>query len=239
MGAQCSFYWDAWNAYRKQNCTGCYCCGNDDDEEKLLGNNQDTYQQVQVDPREEALEELRLHFKADISKIFWLMAGQEPYSKKTLYMRKNELQEFLQILDIYNESTFDQVFRDMNSETDNNAIEFSEFVNYFCDSSVNPDCHKLRDEIIQSTDWQLMRKSLKIFDIIDKDKSGEIIYQEFTKFCQLINITDEDQMQQLFQHIDKDGSHSIKLKELLLWFKERLKVQSDNRHGTNMAAQST
>lgn len=193
--------------------------GNDTETEHLAINPLPRAQKI-IDAEDARRVEYRTTFKHDISQIFWLFAGHSPYGKNQLYMKKNELQEFLNVVSIYD--PIDKIFSSMDSEIEDNRISQSEFVSYFTDINTNPQCIQAMESIIKQDNWPLIRKSIKIFEIIDQDHSGEINQKEFIRFCQLIEVFDEIEMIQLWNEIDLDASNSISLKELLTWFTLRL-----------------
>ena len=49
-------------------------------------------------------------------------------------------------------------------------LSVNEFVEYFCDENVNPNCERIRQFVEKQSNWLLLQNALKIFDVVDVDK---------------------------------------------------------------------
>lgn len=175
--------------------------------------------------------EQRKEYKKSMSQIFYLFAGMEFYSmknksKKQLWMSKNDLETFINIVNII-KPNINYIFSQMDIENDN-RIDHNEFVNYFCDINTNPYCFKIQRQIENEYNWKLLKKALKIFELFDKNHDGRLTYDEFLLFTSSIgldnNVNDiklKVESDKLWKDLDTDNSNDITIKELFEWFRFR------------------
>ena len=114
-------------------------------------------------------------YKQWIELVFWTFAGSTQNSDGNLYMTMQELQNFINIVHLQDEVTTDKVIQCLGKTQSGwlNALPqlaVNEFVEYFCDEHVNPQCHRIQDAIEGESNWLLLQNALKIFDVVDVDK---------------------------------------------------------------------
>ena len=112
-------------------------------------------------------------YKREMTLVFYTFAGIDQYSKKRqLYMKQNDLQKFLDIVCIT--TPVNEMFRAIDTAVIDNTISYNEWMEYFCDNKVNPNCYDIYKHITSTTSWTLLKKSLKLFEILDTNHNGRI-----------------------------------------------------------------
>merc|ERR1712154_358307 len=144
--------------------------------------------------------------------------------KKGLYMKKNELQIFLEIVNIENPA--EEVLKLIDTDIEDGKLTLNEWMDYFVDQSINPSIFELKQHIESQVTWSLLCKVLKIFEMTDKDKTGKLEYGEFREFGDRIGLN-EKETELLWKSMDVDNSGSIDVIELFEWFRLRLYQQKD------------
>jgi len=145
-------------------------------------------------------------------------------TKKNLYLSKYELQKFCEIVGV--STPIDEIFEAIDTDEIDGQITCDEFVDYFTNPMTNPNCLYLQRHIEKQPGWLLLEKALRIFDLFDEDHSGKLEYKEFETFGKLINLNREE-IEQLWDVIDKNKSGTITIDELFEWFRETLHSQKD------------
>jgi len=170
-------------------------------------------------------------FKSDMTKIFYLYAGRSSYGKNQLYMKKDELKTFLDTVNIT--TPVEEIFKSIDTEVIDNRITVTEFVDYFCNPEINPNCGALQEHIQSQISWQLLKKALRIFEIIDKDRSQCLEENEFKQFAEQVGVTDIEEQRTLWHELDADQSGTIEFDELFQWFRTRLQQQQAMHENQN------
>eukprot|EP00485_Elphidium_margaritaceum_P019910 CAMPEP_0202727964 /NCGR_PEP_ID=MMETSP1385-20130828/185386_1 /ASSEMBLY_ACC=CAM_ASM_000861 /TAXON_ID=933848 /ORGANISM="Elphidium margaritaceum" /LENGTH=508 /DNA_ID=CAMNT_0049394207 /DNA_START=392 /DNA_END=1918 /DNA_ORIENTATION=- len=164
-------------------------------------------------------------YKKLMTLVFYTFAGYLPWSKKVgLYMSFKEVQSFLDIVCI--DKRIEEIFESMDSDIKDGRVTLNEFMEYFTDAKVNPECASMKQHIEQQVTWQLLVKSLRIFDALDEDRSGKLENNEFQVFGSSIGL-DKQETEVLWQTMDTNQSGSIDIVELFTWFRSRLYQQKD------------
>lgn len=168
-------------------------------------------------------------YRHNLRDMFYCFAGRSSnYArKKGLYMSKAEVRRFLEIVHIADYWSVDEVFAAMDSAEVDGKVKVEEFVEYFCDSNVNPKVHDLKEHIEKQSSWKLLLKALQIIDEVDTDKSGTLEYDEFKLFAHKLDLDDKE-TEVLWNTIDTDNSGQITIFELFDWFKRRLEAHRQN-----------
>ena len=158
---------------------------------------------------------------------FYAFAGSSSYNKKQgLYMNRNELSSFLSSVGIYKPSC-DDIFKGMDSDICDNRISVNEFVDYFCSYEFNPNCIYLQELIENNENWKYLIKALRIFDIIDINHKGYLIYNEFLTFGNLIGLSNDD-TNSMWLSLDKNNTGMIKIDEMFNWYKNKYLKNNNN-----------
>ena len=112
------------------------------------------------------------NYKKMLQMTFYTFAGYQPYAKKRgLYLRKNELQKFLDIVNIHDD--VDEVLALIDSvDVQDGKVTFNEWMDYFTSKTVNPSIFIIKHHIEEQVTWKLLCKALKIFEKIDHDHTG-------------------------------------------------------------------
>eukprot|EP01083_Nonionella_stella_P012130 34436_1 len=177
----------------------------------------------------EALRASWAEYRDNLSRLFYLFAGYQRWSKKKgIYMSRNEVKRFLEIVEITKYWSVDQVFEVMDNDIVDRKITLNEFVEYFCDCEMNPKASCLKAHIERQVSWTLLIKALRIFDKLDVDRSGQLEYDEFKQFGIMLKLNGTE-TEILWKTIDKDESGQITIVELFEWFKERLEAARQSR----------
>lgn len=121
-------------------------------------------------------------YKQWMELVFWTFAGSSQHNDGNLYMTLPELQNFIEIVHLDHDEhgedsvvTADRVLQCLDKTQSGwlNAqpqLAVHEFVEFFCDEQVNPQCHRIRDIVEEQSNWLLLQNALKIFDVVDVDK---------------------------------------------------------------------
>ena len=131
-----------------------------------------------------------IEYKQNLKKLFYCFAGYQHKSKQNqrgIYMSRDEVERFLEIVSITKYWKVDQVFEIMHDNDDEkeSRVTLNEFIQYFCNEDKNPTASDLKKHIEKQISWQLLLKSLTIFDKVDTDNSGELDKQEFKVFMNM------------------------------------------------------
>jgi len=157
-------------------------------------------------------------FKKVMEQCFWCFVGYSKYKKNLLYMQRNELEKFLEVVELKKHLKIgtDQVFECMDSDISDNQISLQEFIDYFCNPMVNDKCKELQLFLENSEKFKVLKQALEIVAMVDADKNGRIEYKEFTKFGQMMEL-DSEQTETLWKQMDSDNSGDIRIDELFDW----------------------
>ncbi len=110
-------------------------------------------------------------YKSMMRMVFYAFAGCAPTSKYVgLYMSDQELRKFLEIVCI---DSIDEI------GISDGKIRSDEFMDYFTNKNINPQCVELKQHIENQITWEFLCKALKIFEEMDNDHSGKLEYEEF------------------------------------------------------------
>lgn len=164
-------------------------------------------------------------YKKMMQSVFYTFAGYQPWAKKRgLYLHKNELQTFLDIVNIYDD--VNDVLKLIDSiDVEDGKITLNEWMDYFCSKEVNPSIFQIKHHIESQITWSLLCKALRIFSIVDEDHTGKLEYGEFRKFGSSIGLNEEE-TEILWNTMDTNNSGSIDIMELFEWFRLRLHQQT-------------
>jgi len=176
---------------------------------------------------EEKEKEKQRKYQLGLELVFWTFAGSSS-GKKKLYMSIGELNCFLDIVHLNDAQlcvTADTMLDVLGKDEDETRITCNDFVDYFCDAGLNPQCEQIKDYLAQQPKWIALHRALKIFDIVDKDKSGSIDYSEFITFCKLIGEENPSKVEDLWHSIDEDENGEVVIHELFGWYQKRLSTQ--------------
>eukprot|EP01084_Bolivina_argentea_P213199 362171_1 len=165
-------------------------------------------------------------YRENLIKLFYCFAGLEPWSKKRgIYMSQIELKSFLDIIDGFTQYfTVDEVFLKMDSDISDSKITLNEFIEYFCDKQVNPKINDIKKYIQTQISWQILLKTLNIFEQFDINKSKQLEYNQFNQFGQTLNLTAKE-TELLWHTIDIDNNGQISIIELFQWLKQRICIK--------------
>lgn len=112
-------------------------------------------------------------YKKYMQQIFYNFAGIHHYSKKrSLYIKPQDLQKFLDIVCIT--TPVSTMFKQIDTDINDDQITLNEWMEYFCDININPDCYEIYFHITKQITWKLLIKALKMFEILDKNKNQRI-----------------------------------------------------------------
>eukprot|EP01084_Bolivina_argentea_P049309 90703_1 len=156
-----------------------------------------------------------VEYKKKLQRLFHCFAGMS--------MSLDELKRFLDIVEITKYCAVDDVLLQMSINISDNKITLHEFIEYFCDEQRNPKAKGMKKYIEKQVSWQLLLKALNIFDKVDVDHSGQIEYNEFKQFGQMLNLNDKE-TETLWHAIDTDNSGYISVVDLFEWLKKRLET---------------
>eukprot|EP01084_Bolivina_argentea_P227988 385145_1 len=174
---------------------------------------------------ESVKEEMNGEYITLMQASFYCFAGYQPWAKiKHLYMKKKELQIFLDIVNI--DDSVDDVLKLMDIDIEDGKLTVNEWMDYFTNESANSVVFQLKHHIEEQVTWQLLVKALQVFDAVDDDHSNKIEYGEFERFGEAIGLNGEE-TEVLWNKIDADKSGAIDIVELFTWFKSRLYDQCD------------
>ncbi|ETO08245.1 hypothetical protein RFI_29141 [Reticulomyxa filosa] len=158
-----------------------------------------------------------------MEQCFWCFVGYSKYKKNLLYMQRNELDKFLEVIELKNHFQIgtNEVFESMDSDINDRQISLQEFLDYFGNPMVNPKCREMQSFLEKSHKFQLLKQALEIVAMVDADKNGRIEYREFTQFGALMDLSPE-QTEQLWHQMDTDNSGDIRIDELFDWLQTQL-----------------
>merc|ERR1719361_1712869 len=95
-------------------------------------------------------------YRDNLKHLFYCFAGHTVYArKKGLYMDKNEVKRFLEIVHIADFWSVDQVFEQMDSSEVDGKVKIE----------------AIKKHIEKQISWQLLLKALNIFNEVDQDHS--------------------------------------------------------------------
>eukprot|EP01084_Bolivina_argentea_P309257 534929_1 len=172
-------------------------------------------------------------YKGNLRKLFSYFAGYQRWNKqKGVYMSRNEVRRFLDIIELTDYWSADNVFKKMDID-DTRKVKLDEFIQYFCDQQFNEKAADLKKYIQKQASWQLLLKSMDIFEKVDTNHSGQLNRKEFSKFGEMLNL-DEKETDALWKTIDSDKSGQVTIVEMFEWFKKRLEqAKQRKKHGNN------
>eukprot|EP01083_Nonionella_stella_P098785 277884_1 len=209
----------------------CYC-PSQEKQQSLLEDEHKSYSEQSLQQERKPKEKT---YNQWIELLFWTFAGSSTHSKKKLYMNMEELNRFIDIVNLdSNEDesvvvTAHTVLEVLGkADHQKKLMTCNEFCEFFCDQNVNPHCEQIKEFVEKQTNWILLQNALKIFDVVDVDKSGSIEYNEFTVFCKLIGETDPVNIERLWNVIDTDQNGQIVIHELFDWYQQRLVSQQQD-----------
>ena len=184
------------------------------------------YSSTYIDHEKEA--ESWSEYKTILQKLFSYFAGHEQSAEiKGVYMTRNEVKRFLDIIEITRYWNVDKVYKIMHIKGDG-KVTMNEFVAYFVDKDLNKKAEDVKKYIERHVSWGLLKKAMDIFDIVDKDGSGHLDYDEFRVFGKMLNLNEEE-TKVLWKTIDTNKNEEITIDELFEWFKVRLEAETRKR----------
>eukprot|EP01084_Bolivina_argentea_P049308 90702_1 len=156
-----------------------------------------------------------VEYKKKLQRLFHCFAGMS--------MSLDELKRFLDIVEITKYCAVDDVLLQMSINISDNKITLHEFIEYFCDEQRNPKAKGMKKYIEKQVSWQLLLKTLNIFDKVDTDNSGQLEFSQFKQLGEMLNLNDKE-TETLWHAIDTDNSGYISVVDLFEWLKKRLET---------------
>eukprot|EP01084_Bolivina_argentea_P142813 250855_1 len=164
-----------------------------------------------------------IEYRHNLKNIFRFFAGWN-----SSYMKKKELQNFLDILDI-------KKFWTMHLLQDD-IISMDQFIKYLCNEYINNRTRDIKKHIIKQPQYTLLLNALKFLEDIDLDnnnnKKGILQFNDFKKFGKNLSLNDLE-TEILFNKIDKNDTGNITIDQVFEWFKKKLLQKHNNKNNNN------
>ncbi len=145
-----------------------------------------------------------------MNKIFYCFAGYDnDESKKEMYMTLNDIIGFLEIVEINEYWSVDEICNTMNiNKHKNKKINVITLVEFFCDENINSKAIDIKTHIEKRSAWKLLLRAVEIFEKLDVDHCGQLGFDKFKQFGIMLGINDKE-TEVLYNSIDSDQSGYI------------------------------